>query len=1146
MPGKKELEHFREELSKLGNEREVTEERGETYEPFPPPSASINTAPSIDVDNLLAGIGNSSESDTASAGDIVLPESGLPPESPDSNEIPPSPEETSPDLSEFDSLLDSLQLDGVDDEAPVADTSAETPGPDDFSLPDFSAFTQDESEPESTGTNDFSSVDINDFEPISEQGAEPAEAGEMEPAEAEEIEPVEADDLEPVDVNDFEPALAADEEPIDPVSGLDALLAAGLPELEDSADDDFSVPGTDAAEDSGFSLPDDFSLPSLDDSTFSPQESPSGELPPDNFDIPDFTDSGNFSEPVETGDDSEIPDLGDLSDLGGMGTADEIPDLGDIAGFGDTPSADIVIDQEPAFETMDLTPPSAESPGPGGMSPIEETSVPPSDFSDFSIPDDLPVPPGEEPPSGDESVIYGFDGFSLDEDILHAGGSSGEDEFHIPGFSDFAEGSGFDGLDELIPKETSRKSSKKDIPLEISEADFASFLDLLARYPLNLRMAIEEYLSEGDGSERNKMEVVHHVLEQTPLKKVARIMEDRLNRSIPIPKDFEKKTAAEYEQEKSSLRYVLFNKIIPAAILFTGISILTACVVFLSWQFIYRPIAAERLYKRGYAAIEDARYTRSMQLFDDAVVVWNKKKWYFRYARAYRDNKQFITAEIMYERLLNRFKNDRKAGLEYAEMLRSDLRNFEKAETILKRRVLDNYVNDPEGMMLLGDTYLDWGEEDPSKYDEARALYASLIELYGSKDAFLARMMRYFIRTDNLAEVLPLKDHFVSQRKMTLGSSDLVELSGYLLDKRYSPAPGDSEALRAQIDDVRDLLEKAVVAAPVIPEAHYNMGRFFIHNYRPEEASLALGESLRLFDSATSMSPKRVLTRIDAFRLLGELRVDDKEYLRAQELYAQGKALYEQNRENRAVRQDSRVGQLYADSADIDYFISNDLDAALVDYRKAVNELYDTPSVRYRIGYIHYQKRDFEKAMHELSRAYAEEPQDRNIRYSFANTLFRRGNFFASQGHFERLMESLEAERIRKGIVFPQTRSDHATFVELYMKTSNNLGVTLNRLAQRTGDSARNARALALLSESARAWDAMTRNPETMVRLSRVRLENDRSSGIQSGGSDFNGNLAYMNIKYMTHPRPEFLPELYSDIPKTLEGEAVLQQREDR
>ena len=204
------------------------------------------------------------------------------------------------------------------------------------------------------------------------------------------------------------------------------------------------------------------------------------------------------------------------------------------------------------------------------------------------------------------------------------------------------------------------------------------------------------------------------------------------------------------------------------------------------------------------------------------------------------------------------------------------------------------------------------------------------------------------------------------------------------------------------------------------------------------------------------MSPKRVLTRVDAFRLLGELRTADKEYLRAQALYAQGMALYEQQRENRAVPRDPRVGRLYADSADIDYFISNDLDTALVHYRKALEELHDTPSVRYRTGYIYYQKRNFEEAMHAFSRTYAEKNEDRHVRYAFANTLFRRGNHFAAQGHYERLMESLEAERIRKGIVLPQVRTDHGDFVEQYMKTANNLGVTLNRLANRTGDSGKN------------------------------------------------------------------------------------------
>jgi len=150
MPGIKELEHFREELTRLGNEREVTEERGETYEPLPPPSITANSAPSIDVDNLLAGIGESTEPvvapETVDDASILsdstpLPESGggMVPEAPDAD--------SGPALSDFDSLLDSLDLDGDDSSSGQGDTSAEIPGPDDFSLPDFPEPVTDSLEP---------------------------------------------------------------------------------------------------------------------------------------------------------------------------------------------------------------------------------------------------------------------------------------------------------------------------------------------------------------------------------------------------------------------------------------------------------------------------------------------------------------------------------------------------------------------------------------------------------------------------------------------------------------------------------------------------------------------------------------------------------------------------------------------------------------------------------------------------------------------------------------------------------------------------------------------------------------------------------------------------------------------------------------
>ncbi|EEV20110.1 tetratricopeptide repeat protein [Treponema vincentii ATCC 35580] len=208
-------------------------------------------------------------------------------------------------------------------------------------------------------------------------------------------------------------------------------------------------------------------------------------------------------------------------------------------------------------------------------------------------------------------------------------------------------------------------------------------------------------------------------------------------------------------------------------------------------------------------------------------------------------------------------------------MLSTDLRNYEKAETVLRRRVLDHHVNDKDGMLALGDVYMDWADEDPDKYGDAVKIYSRLIELYGENDTFLLRMMRYFIRTDNLAEVLNLKDHF-SSRITKIGAANLTELSGYLLEKRYNPQPLDSEKLRAKIDDVRMLLEKAVQTDKTMPEAYYNLGRFFIYNNKQDGAIENLTEAIKLFETAAPMTARRTVRYVDAMRLLGEQLVEQK------------------------------------------------------------------------------------------------------------------------------------------------------------------------------------------------------------------------------------------------------------------------------
>ena len=162
-----------------------------------------------------------------------------------------------------------------------------------------------------------------------------------------------------------------------------------------------------------------------------------------------------------------------------------------------------------------------------------------------------------------------------------------------------------------------------------------------------------------------------------------------------------------------------------------------------------------------------------------------------------------------------------------------------------------------------------------------------------------------------------------------------------------------------------------------------------------------------------------------------------------------------------------------------------------------------------------------------MNRAYSEKAHDKNLLYGFGNAFFKRGDYFAALAAYEELLSLLNAQRARKEQALLNTRPDDAAFMESYMHTTNNLGATLSRLSERIGDSQRNGRALALYAEATRAWDALTRNPQTMIRAKSV-------------------GLAYLNIKNMLSSNSPYQAEIYTDIPMILEDERPLEQKEDK
>ena len=887
-----------------------------------------------------------------------------------------------------------------------------------------------------------------------------------------------------------------DESPLDAPADDTGAGAEGL--------DDFSTEGMDEFSTEGM---EDFSTDGLDD-----------------LGLDTLTASDESSAPAEKsdgGEESSAPESSD-ADLGDMGTPADLFNMDDID-FGSsdakTPVDFNAEDEIPDYGDIDGLDSSSEDEGSEDFDenqPLETFDTSEMEGMDFGIPDT------------DTQLNGGAGDFELgnNDDFAMEG------EFEIPGFSDVttakeekktkinlasskdAKGKkGKNGLDE--PDFNEAEEAENLPPNTLSDSQYKKFLKNLSEYPLNVRLAFEDLIVQDEFTDDAEFEVIEKILNKAPARQVASMLEKMLDTSIPVPRDFEHRTAEEYEAYKKSLSYQLRNKIIPGLIVGVAVLLVGWGIFNFSKNCIYKPLKANKLYKQGYALLQADEYPQSEMRFEEAVSYRISKKWFFNYARGYREHKQYQRAGAMYQRILNYFKHNKAAGLEYADMELNDLANYEKAEEIVRRQVLDYHINDADGILKLGDIFLEWGtEKDPAKLENAREQYATLIQLYKANDLYLSRMMRYFIRTDNLRNVIQMQKTF-EPREKSLCSDDWTELSGYLLDKYYGPLAPSEEYLRYEIEGLRGLLLRAVKTGPSNPIAYYNLAKYFINSGENGSVENTLQNAIECFNTVPSMKKRDIYKYIDSYRLLGEHYIETTDYLQAQEQFAEGISLYTTERDNAGFEGTPEIGKLYEDMANIKYSVSGDYDEALQNYKYSVELGNDSPSIRYRIGYIQYKNKNYAEALGSFMKSGDGNVKERNLLLAMANTLSLRGDDYAAQGYYNQLIDNLDSEIAKRGMVFPQASVKDYDVVNTYLSAANNYGVTLYRLAKRTGNSNLNAQAIVQFQQSLRAWDALTRNQDTLVRLS---------------GS----NLAEQNIQYITHPMPEFEPAIYTDIAKNL------------
>ncbi len=397
-----------------------------------------------------------------------------------------------------------------------------------------------------------------------------------------------------------------------------------------------------------------------------------------------------------------------------------------------------------------------------------------------------------------------------------------------------------------------------------------------------------------------------------------------------------------------------------------------------------------------------------------------------------------------------------------------------------------------------------WADEVPDRYEDARFTYATLIQQYGHLDDLELRMLDYFMRTDQLSEVVRLKDQFQANPGAKINPLIYAKLGGYLVS-------------RNQLDDVRDILFRVLDVDDTLPEAHFYLARYFnkIEEY-PEEEKAIRNVLLHLKD-IPSLGRDRLSMLIQTYNRNGEILMEKEEFLSAEESFLKAVKLYEDGRSRKILGQSREFGRIYANIGDIYYYRNNAYDTALQQYIKAEQNGYYSKEMNYKKGFIYYDGEDFREALMEFFKTSEGFSTNRNLMFATANTLYKLGDYYSAEGFYFDLLATLEQERLSIPFLLPDERPEHRGLIELLIKGYNNLGVNQYYLADRSGrrDDMYSS-ALVNLTKSAQLVDAYTREPVGLGR-------SDASS------------LAWLNQRGMLYPLSDFKPQIFTEIPKDMD-----------
>ena len=464
-----------------------------------------------------------------------------------------------------------------------------------------------------------------------------------------------------------------------------------------------------------------------------------------------------------------------------------------------------------------------------------------------------------------------------------------------------------------------------------------------------------------------------------------------------------------------------YAKIIRIAAIFL---VLFVGIVLFSYQFIYKPILANRYFKTGLENIYSSQFDEAERNFAKGDRLTPKKvKWYNKYAKEYTDRFAFSYALKKLEtsvdinprnidaRLLfgyyYRTKGEKelsKEDYDSGEDLYNNLMSYTDKEKDLKR------IYDDLGVLMISRAKT---LVEPNYYDNAYENYREMINRFGDNVIPRKRVMLIKIYQDNYQDVKDLQNHINRLKSGYIDDEVYPKLAKYLLDKDdfYGARKLFEKLLSKYTNNLESIVGYADYEARL---KHYDRAK-----------EILINSALPIYSS----NPYNVGEEY-VYNMLGQIYYNLKEY---------GSAI---NNFKLALEKNSLYPDANLNLANLYFYQDNDYKKAKEHYKIAYDNL--APDLRsdqllYNLSWIHYLDEEYDLAFQGFNDLFYKNPDNSIVSYALGNSLLHLDRANLANGFYRNALN--KALETRKDKFEMRTEKDFM-FISYLASLHNNIGVS--------------------------------------------------------------------------------------------------------